>query len=683
MPRLDESALALPARAPAPSRHGRWQLPELVTAAHAGAPQAERNLWLLHALRWLAHDAPARNAQGTPLAVLRLRQALALLERDPALAAEVGLLLHRLWFEADVAALFADFGFSARRGFGATLVARLLRRWLPPSPDTPDGATLFWLANEAMADAGWMAEIDDETLLRLATLVAKAAPAGSASEPLAPLAQALRWLAATTHAAALAPALRSRLDPVAMAARPFEQLAGAVESLLDARASAAGPRQAANYLRALLQHCRDAAAGVQEHLRAHGVSADLVLEQEQLQLRLDRLEALTDVLVAPQPAAEGARLLARLSAAQREERGLRAQLAWQHRLLARKLSERHALAGEHYVARDGAEYRQLLDQAAGGGAVVAFTTLAKFGLLALGLAPFWSGMAAGVNYAASFLLIYLLHGSLATKQPAMTAAALAARAGELQAEHGSVRAAEGFVDEIAALMRSQLASVIGNLGLVVPVMAGLQGLAWWWAGRPLIGDETAHHVLSSLSLLGPTPLYAAFTGVLLFAGSVAGGWVENAFAFHQTASALAHHPRLVARLGAARTQRWAQWWRRHINGLASNAALGLMLGLAPVLLAFVGLPLDVRHVTLSAGQLTAAVATLGWDTLATPAFWWCAAGIVAIGALNLGVSFALALRLALRARRIDVGDRRLLRRALLRRLARRPLEFLFPPPARA
>ncbi len=157
MPRLDESALALQARTPAPSRNGRWQLPELVTAAQAGAPLAERNLWLLHALRWMAHDAPARNAQGTPLAVLRLRQAVALLERDPPLAAEVGLLLHRLWFEADAAALFADFGFTPRRGFLATLASRLAQRWLPPSPDTPDGAALFRLANDAMADAGWLA----------------------------------------------------------------------------------------------------------------------------------------------------------------------------------------------------------------------------------------------------------------------------------------------------------------------------------------------------------------------------------------------------------------------------------------------------------------------------------------------------------------------------------------------
>jgi site-specific recombinase len=61
--------------------------------------------------------------------------------------------------------------------------------------------------------------------------------------------------------------------------------------------------------------------------------------------------------------------------------------------------------------------------------------------------------------------------------------------------------------------------------------------------------------------------------------------------------------------------------------MAANVSLGMMLGLVPALLGFVGLPLDVRHVTLSTGQLAAALGALGLGALAMPAFWWCAAGI--------------------------------------------------------
>jgi site-specific recombinase len=185
-------------------------------------------------------------------------------------------------------------------------------------------------------------------------------------------------------------------------------------------------------------------------------------------------------------------------------------------------------------------------------------------------------------------------------------------------------------------------------------------------------------VLHSLTLLGPTALFAAFTGVLLFASSLIAGWVENWFVYHRLDSALAHHPGIVARLGASRAQRWSIWWRGNISGVAANVSLGLLLGLVPVVLAFVGIPLDVRHVTLGTGQLAAAASTLGWHILAEPAFWWCVAGLAATGALNLGVSFWLALKVALRSRGITLADRRRLYAAIRLRLRQSPRSFLLP-----
>lgn len=76
-----------------------------------------------------------------------------------------------------------------------------------------------------------------------------------------------------------------------------------------------------------------------------------------------------------------------------------------------------------------------------------------------------------------------------------------------------------------------------------------------------------------------------------------------------------------------------------------------MLGLVPVIATFFGLGLDVRHVTLSAGQIAAASATLGLDVLHQPSFWWAVATLPLLGALNVGVSFYLAFNLAMRAQR--------------------------------
>jgi len=296
-------------------------------------------------------------------------------------------------------------------------------------------------------------------------------------------------------------------------------------------------------------------------------------------------------------------------------------------------------------------------------------------VLAIGLTAFWAGFWAGANYAASFVLIHLLHFTVATKQPAMTAPAMADKLTDM----GSDTAVEDFVDEVANLIRSQAAGIVGNLAAVAPLVLGVQLACQAVFGAPLVGTKDAEHVLSSLTLLGPTLLFAAFTGVLLFASSIIAGWVENWFVWHRIDSAIAWNPRIVARLGSARAQRWAVYWRNNISGFAANISLGLMLGIVPAVAAFFGLPIEVRHVTLSTGQLAAAVGALGFGVLQQAPFWWCLAATLLTGVLNLGVSFFLAFKVALRSRGIRLNDRSRIYRAIRQRLWRQPLSFVLPP----
>jgi site-specific recombinase len=277
-------------------------------------------------------------------------------------------------------------------------------------------------------------------------------------------------------------------------------------------------------------------------------------------------------------------------------------------------------------------------------------------------------------YAASFVAIQLLHLTLATKQPAMTAPALAARLREIRADSGL----DEFVDEVANLVRSQVAAVLGNVLVVVPAVAAL-AIAWRLAlHQPLLDAAHAATVLQSLSLAGPTALFAAFTGVLLFASSLIAGWAENAFVLHRLDSAMRYNPRIGAVLGAARARRWADFMRTHISGFAANISLGLMLGLLPAVAGFFGLGLDVRHVTLSAGQIGAAVVSLGLPVLQQPLLWWAVAAIPVIGALNVSVSFYFAFRLALRAHSVSLADRARIRGALRARWRSRPMSFFLP-----
>jgi site-specific recombinase len=84
-------------------------------------------------------------------------------------------------------------------------------------------------------------------------------------------------------------------------------------------------------------------------------------------------------------------------------------------------------------------------------------------------------------------------------------------------------------------------------------------------------------------------------------------------------------------------------------------------------------------VTLSTGQLAAACATLGLEALTRPIFWWCLAALLLTGVLNVGVSYYLAFRLALRAHNVSGGERSRIRQAIRARARSAPLSFLWPP----
>ncbi|MNV84601.1 Site-specific recombinase [compost metagenome] len=143
-------------------------------------------------------------------------------------------------------------------------------------------------------------------------------------------------------------------------------------------------------------------------------------------------------------------------------------------------------------------------------------------------------------------------------------------------------------------------------------------------------------------------------------------------------SAIRYNPRISRFLGVARADRWAHFLRRNISGFASNISLGLMLGLVPAFVGFFGLGLEVRHITLSAGQIGVASTTIGLEVLHNSAFWWAMAMLPFNGALNVIVSFLLAFRLALRAHNVSGVDRSRIYRAIRARLRNAPLSFFKP-----
>ena len=651
----------------------------LLVALNPHASLAGRHLWLIGLMEWIRGDCSSAELAANQVALL-----LDTVQAQPALQERL-----RAWWQVltdtlDATTLLADYGFAPRAAFLSELGERLRHKLLPRTPETVDAAELFTLLLPRAFDAQWLALLDDATLERIgAALTAPSADPQAITTWQRVVLEAITYCASQIRATGFSPEVRLRMSAPARDAQAFHALAADCDTLR--AAYFCYPRdeprwhQAVAQFKLRLEACRHAAGSVYPHLQEHGISVGLVFALRQLRERVLRTRELLDCLDAPAPAQATARLFIRLLRAGQERGSIRALMTSSMSLLSAKVAERSAEAGEHYISRNRSEYADMLRKAGGGGAATALTTAGKFAVMALGMAAFWNGFAAGLVYAVSFVFIQLMHWTLATKQPAMTAPAMAAKLKELD----SAEAIEEFVDEVAHLVRTQVAAVIGNVGLVAPCVVVISLAMQWLWGKPMISHAQADYVLHSLSLFTPsTLLFAAFTGVLLFASSLIAGWAENFFVLHRLDSALRFNPRITAFLGAGRAGRWAAFARRNISGFAANISLGFMLGLVPPVLGFLGLGLDVRHVTLSTGQLAAAVAAYGREALATPAVWQgmlaCMAALPLIGACNLLMSFFLAFRLALRAHNVGGLDRSRIYRAIRSRLRVQPASFLVP-----
>ncbi|AMO99726.1 site-specific recombinase family protein [Collimonas arenae] len=670
------------------SLHYATQVDTLMRRASPFSAWQERANWIIDIVEWLRHTPKVSLLDKEIL--LRVKQQrlhflLDWLDANRHVRRVVQTTLQKTLREAAGPELFCATGLPHEPAFFSELSEHLVKLVLPKPPFEADLSALFTALFPTSEDADWLLELDQQSVARVWKLIADDGIAHTYEQQID---EALIHLATTVVADGISKAFRQRLDAkTPLQATPFMVLRRELETYLYV-----SPRDEAalRSVRMLIAVCQAQTDKIYAHLDEHGVSVSLVYRVERMRAQLTRMARLVELRGAiygtpdhHREAGPGAgqiqALLGDLIAAHHHGSSVRGLVKRSFSLLARKMVERNAGHGEHYIARDSREYSAMFKAACRGGVITAFTVLGKSLVSGLGAARFFEGLFASLNYAVSFIAISAVGGVLATKQPAVTAPVLASKMGQLD----TVEGLRALLSEIALLLRSQAAAVFGNLIAVIPMMLLISGGVLLFADAPMMTAEHAQASMHSLSLIGPTPLFAAFTGILLWLSSLASGFADNWFALRRMREALTHQRRLVYVLGALRAERWAAWLDRNVAQIAGNVTLGFLLGMTPVLAQFFGLPLDVRHVTLATGSLTAAASSLGWEVLARPQFWLALAGIASIGLLNVGVSFACALTLALRARDVPRRIRRLVFRAVLRRFSASPRSFLFPekPPA--
>lgn len=645
----------------------------ILSSAEDRAPLEERLQWLVRLLSWVRYEA----GDETPLT--RLRYLLMVLERNPAWKKSVAKILRSVVKQVSGIELYTETGLPREMGMIGEMWDRLMLKILPEMPLDRDLATLFLALFPHAKDSDWIASIDSKTFQSLVEVFQYEVDTEEQdwNRLAVDMEDALMYLVIQTRAIGLAPSIRTRLDKPHFRDTAFYALVRGMEEFFQALHSGDRPQffEKASRFRLLVWECRREMNQVYSHLDVHGVSVSIVFQVERIRAYLRRIDSLVEIVLTEKvDAKKVSHFLADLVYENQKIKSITSLFSQNISMLARKVAERAAETGEHYITRTREQYRRMVTAAGGGGVLTAFTVYLKIWIVSVGFSRFFEGVVLSLNYSLSFVAIHVAGFTLGTKQPAMTAPALAAKMHEVDTDAGM----ESLVDEVTHLIRSQVASIMGNVLFVIPTALAVDLVFYMTFGRHVMTDKEAHYAMHSVDIFGPAVFYAAFTGILLWASSVAAGWADNWFAFYSLRKSLSRSPSLKAVFGKLGARRIAMYLDHNISGLFGNICLGILLGMVPEIMHFVGLPLDVRHITLSSGTLSAALPVLGPDVFSMWEFWRAVIGLMFIAMLNVGVSFAMALWVAIRARSVNTPQRRAIRRAVLKRLRRHPLTFFLP-----
>ncbi|HEY4936999.1 MAG TPA: hypothetical protein VII44_10480, partial [Puia sp.] len=391
-----------------------------------------------------------------------------------------------------------------------------------------------------------------------------------------------------------------------------------------------------------------------EYIRLNHSSSGTSIHQTYILLilssKLERIELITDILDGNSQfnSDNFISFFKMLVKNENRKNSIREFLSQSLSYVAYQIAEHKGSKGSHYITSNRNEYRKMMWSAMKGGGITAFITVIKNLLTEVELPIFWHGFAYSINYSVGFLIIDATGSTLATKQPAFTASAVAS---SLDTKGNTYKPnLYNLAVTVAKVSRSQIASFIGNLLFVFP---GSFLLAWLYdlvtKTKILEGDKAramleSQHPWHSLSLL-----YACNTGVFLFLSGIIAGYVQNKILYGKIGERLKDHPWWRAGASPEKRSRRIKFIEENAGSMIGNISLGFMLGMSSIVSKFLGFPFDIRHITISAGNVSVALYGLGFGNVPVTYLITIFFGVLGIGFLNFLVSFSLAFVVAVKS----------------------------------
>ncbi|KMQ68825.1 recombinase [Chryseobacterium sp. FH2] len=344
------------------------------------------------------------------------------------------------------------------------------------------------------------------------------------------------------------------------------------------------------------------------------------------------------------------------------------------RLISHLITNHTAETGTHYITSTRKEYMTMFYKASGGGIIVGALCVLKMLYGYIPGSDFSHAFLYSMNYAMGFVMIYLMGFTLATKQPAMTAATMT----KVLSEEGySKRNNTEFAHLVSKLFRSQFIAFVGNVLLSFPIaLAIIYGLDVFFSQN--LAVDRSDKLLKDLDpFKSKAILHASIAGFYLFISGIISGNIGNNSVFYQIPERIAKNLSIRRVFGKKFAGNLSKYYAKNWPGIVSNFWFGVFLGATAPVGLFFGLDLDIRHITFAAGNF--ALGLYGKDfTVDSYTFWISFITVFLIGFFNFLISFTLSMFLAFRSRKLNFGQVSEIYKEIFKYFIKHPLKFFLP-----
>lgn len=602
----------------------------------------------------------------------------------------IGNYLKRLFHKKEFDQIITDTGIIKDSDFLYEVRKRLTEKILPYQPSKDTLQFIFNQVFYSSKDPLWLARIPKHQIEKLVTLIRFDSIYNAEKEgfelseviyAIEVLLQRISGTAMETDVNKMVPEFQNFDSPFIAIQREFTELSNKLMSskLKFTTSDDLSYKQ----IIILLKQCNNYLKSAFENSHKYGISIKVNQNLLRIRQQLERVSDMLPYLVLDnkeEAKAKSIELTNSLIKYNCSKNNIRQLINESTQLLSYEVTQHSAKTGEHYITNSKSEYFRMLKTASGGGLIVGFLCIFKILLSKVDASEFGYAFYYSMNYALGFIAIYLLGFTLATKQPAMTASTLisAIEQGAKDKTVGMSDKYRGFAVFFARVFRSQFIAFVGNVLVAFPVAMLLIWLIDLISGHNL-ADQKWEKLLIDLSPVHSAAIFhAAIAGFFLFVSGVIAGSIANRDKYNHVYYRIQEHPILKKVFGIEKTKKFASLYEKKWAGISSNLWFGIFMGSTASIGVFLGLNLDIRHITFTSGNLALGLYGGHFD-IPLSMLIWGVLGIGLVGLTNFVVSFSLSLSLAFRSRNIPILELRLVAISIWKFFKERPSLFFFPP----